>query len=162
MPFYYMPQVQGQMEVLDREWVDLYCWTPNGSTIFRVCRDRSYWNLMHGILREFWWENVVPAREALLMGKEEDAKQYIPTSAHKQTGLAIVKSLKLAIVIQRFPNVPMSVGTIDICANHRVISAISWKYRRPGSKNGFSPQISVFGTWEKGTFRPKCREAMCI
>ncbi|KAM0965358.1 hypothetical protein TB2_020959 [Malus domestica] len=96
MPFYYMPQVQGQMEVLDREWVDLYCWTPNGSTIFRVCRDRSYWNLMHGILREFWWENVVPAREVLLMGKEEDAKQYIPTSTHKQTGLAIVKSLKLA------------------------------------------------------------------
>ncbi|KAM1170967.1 hypothetical protein ACFX15_020820 [Malus domestica] len=96
MPFYYMPQVQGQMEVLDREWVDLYCWTPNGSTIFRVCRDRSYWNLMHEILREFWWENVVPAREVLLTGKEEDVKQYIPTSTHKQTGLAIVKSLKLA------------------------------------------------------------------
>ncbi|XP_068332581.1 uncharacterized protein [Pyrus communis] len=96
MPFYYMPQVQGQMEVMDREWVDLYCWTPNGSTIFRVCRDRSYWNLMHGILREFWWENVVPAREALLLGKEEEAKKYIPTSTHKQTGLAIVKSLKLA------------------------------------------------------------------
>ncbi|VVA13218.1 PREDICTED: exonuclease [Prunus dulcis] len=96
MPFYYMPQVQGQMEIMDREWVDLYCWTPNGSTIFRVCRDRSYWNLMHGILREFWWENVIPAREALLLGKEEEAKQYIPTSTHKQTGLAIVKSLKLA------------------------------------------------------------------
>ncbi|KAJ0866833.1 putative restriction endonuclease type II, exonuclease, phage-type/RecB [Helianthus annuus] len=54
------------MEGLDRDWVDLYCWTLNGSTIFRVCRDREYWMLIYGILREFWWENVVPAREALL------------------------------------------------------------------------------------------------
>ncbi|MED6130173.1 hypothetical protein PIB30_115371, partial [Stylosanthes scabra] len=52
MPFYYMPQVQGQMEIMDCEWVDLYCWTPNGSTIFRVLRERSYWELIHGILRE--------------------------------------------------------------------------------------------------------------
>ncbi|ONK57600.1 uncharacterized protein A4U43_C09F2150 [Asparagus officinalis] len=35
MPYYYMPQVQGQMEIMDRDWVDLYCWTPNGSSIFR-------------------------------------------------------------------------------------------------------------------------------
>lgn len=96
MPFYYMPQVQGQMEIMDREWLDLYCWTPNGSTIFRVCRERSYWELIHGILREFWWENVVPAREALLLGREEETESYKPSSTHKQTGLAIFKSAKLA------------------------------------------------------------------
>lgn len=96
MPFYYMPQVQGQMEIMDRDWLDLYCWTPNGSTIFRVCRDRSYWQLMHGILREFWWENVVPAREALSLGREEEAKSYKPTSTHKLTGVATFKSIKLA------------------------------------------------------------------
>ena len=96
MPFYYMPQVQGQMEIMGREWVDLYCWTPNGSTIFHVCRDRSYWELIHGILREFWWESVVPAREALLLGKEEEARLYKPASTHKQTGLVISKSIKLA------------------------------------------------------------------
>ncbi|CAI9785102.1 unnamed protein product [Fraxinus pennsylvanica] len=96
MPFYYMPQVQGQMEIMNRDWVDLYCWTPNGSTIFRVWRERSYWELIHGILREFWWENVVPAREALLSGREEETKLLIPTSTHRQTGLAIVKSMKLA------------------------------------------------------------------
>ncbi|KAF8390591.1 hypothetical protein HHK36_025118 [Tetracentron sinense] len=96
MPFYYMPQVQGQMEIMDREWVDLYCWTLNGSTIFRVYRERGYWELIHGILREFWWENVVPAREALLLGREEDAKAYNPASTHKQTGLVIAKSIKLA------------------------------------------------------------------
>lgn len=96
LPFYYMPQVQGQMEVLDRDWVDLYCWTQNGSTIFRVHRDRQYWQLMTGILREFWWENVIPARELLLLGKEQDVKVYEPSSTHRQTGLMIVKSLKLA------------------------------------------------------------------
>lgn len=96
MPFYYMPQVQGQMEIMDRDWVDLYCWTPNGSSIFRVNRDRGYWELMHAVLREFWWENVVPAREALLLGSKEEAMAYMPGSTHKQTGVAIVKSLKLA------------------------------------------------------------------
>nr|XP_043606387.1 uncharacterized protein LOC122578479 [Erigeron canadensis]XP_043606388.1 uncharacterized protein LOC122578479 [Erigeron canadensis] len=96
MPFYYMPQIQGQMEVMDRDWVDLYCWTSNGSTIFRVSRDQEYWELIHGVLREFWWENVIPAREALLMGHEEEAKKYEPTSTHKLTGLVIHKSLKLA------------------------------------------------------------------
>ncbi|CAH1414898.1 unnamed protein product [Lactuca virosa] len=96
MPFYYMPQIQGQMEVMDRDWVDLYCWTINGSTIFRICRDQDYWNLIHGVLREFWWENVIPAREALVMGSEEEAKKYEPGSTHKLTGLVIHKSLKLA------------------------------------------------------------------
>ncbi|VFQ83614.1 unnamed protein product [Cuscuta campestris] len=96
MPFYYMPQVQGQMEIMNRDWVDLYCWTPNGSTIFRVGRDREYWELMHGILWEFWWKNVVPAREALLLGREEEAKSYVPTSTHQKTGFVIARSLKLA------------------------------------------------------------------
>lgn len=95
-PFYYMPQIQGQMEVLDREWVDLYCWTPNGSTIFRVCRERGYWDLINGILREFWWDHVVPAKELMSLGREDDAMAYKPTSTHKQTGLAIVKSMHLA------------------------------------------------------------------
>lgn len=96
MPFYYMPQIQGQMEVMDRDWADLYCWTPNGSTIFRVYRERIYWQLIHGVLQEFWWENVVPAREALLLGLEEEAKSFKPTSVHKLTGLVIAKSLNLA------------------------------------------------------------------
>lgn len=96
MPFYYMPQVQGQMEIMDRDWVDLYCWTPNGSTVFRVCRERSYWELIQGVLHEFWWENVIPAREALLLGDVEEAKSYKPTPTHKQTGLVISRSLKLA------------------------------------------------------------------
>ncbi|XP_010511714.1 PREDICTED: uncharacterized protein LOC104787780 isoform X1 [Camelina sativa] len=97
VPYYYMPQLQGQMEIMDREWVNLYCWTRNGSTVFRVMRDRSYWGIIHDVLREFWWDNVLPAREALLLGKDdEEVKKYEPTSTHKRTGLAIAKSINLA------------------------------------------------------------------
>lgn len=96
MPHYYMPQVQGQMEVMDREWVDLYCWTPNGSSLFRVYRDRAYWKLMHKILYEFWWGNVVPARQALSMGREVDARLYEPTPKHQLTNLVVSESRKLA------------------------------------------------------------------
>ncbi|KAL1216414.1 hypothetical protein V5N11_026345 [Cardamine amara subsp. amara] len=97
VPYYYMPQLQGQMEIMDRDWVNLYCWTRNGSTVFRVVRDRSYWRILHDVLREFWWENVIPAREALLLGKDdEEVKKYEPSSTHKRTGLAIAKSLSLA------------------------------------------------------------------
>jgi len=96
MPYYYMPQVQGQMEIMDREWVDLYCWTPNGSTLFRVVRDREYWELMHGILKEFWWGNIVPARESMLLGKEVEARAYEPKPKHELTGLVIGRSRKLA------------------------------------------------------------------
>ncbi|XP_077251703.1 restriction endonuclease, type II-like superfamily protein isoform X2 [Tasmannia lanceolata] len=96
VPYYYMPQVQGLMEIMNREWVDLYCWTPNGSSLFRVLRKRNYWALIHGVLREFWWESVVPAREAVLMGREADAKVYEPKPRHPQTGLVIAKSIELA------------------------------------------------------------------
>lgn len=97
VPFYYMPQVQGQMEIMNREWVDVYCWTINGSTVFRVYRDRGYWHLIHGILQEFWWESVVPAREALQMGREDEAiNLYQPLSTHRQTGLVMFKSSRMA------------------------------------------------------------------
>ncbi|KAF8365113.1 hypothetical protein HHK36_032856 [Tetracentron sinense] len=96
VPFYYMPQVQGQMEIMDREWVDMYCWTPNGSTIFRVCRERGYWELIHGILREFWWKCGPCQRSFVYWGGEEDARAYKPASKQSRRGCAIVKSIKLA------------------------------------------------------------------
>ncbi|KAI4326384.1 hypothetical protein MLD38_031705 [Melastoma candidum] len=65
MPFYYMPQVQGQMEIMDRDWADLYCWTPNESTIFLISRELGYRDLIHGMLPELRWENVVPTKEAV-------------------------------------------------------------------------------------------------
>ncbi|KAK8933656.1 hypothetical protein KSP39_PZI015662 [Platanthera zijinensis] len=96
MPYYYMPQVQGQMEIMDREWVDLYCWMPNGSALFRVFRDREYWGLMHGMLRDFWWGSVVPARQAVAAEGEAAAMSYEPEARHELTGRMIGMSKKLA------------------------------------------------------------------
>ncbi|CAA7404928.1 unnamed protein product [Spirodela intermedia] len=96
VPYYYMPQVQGQMEIMDRDWVDLYCWTPNGSSLFRVFREKEYWELMHAVLREFWWENVLPAREALAAGREAAARALEPEPGHELTGLVVARSQKLA------------------------------------------------------------------
>ncbi|KAL5724563.1 hypothetical protein ACHQM5_007806 [Ranunculus cassubicifolius] len=63
LPLYCIPQAQGLMEILDRDWMDLYCWTINGSSLFRIYRDPEYWELMRIALSEFWWQNVIPARE---------------------------------------------------------------------------------------------------
>ncbi|KAJ4971254.1 hypothetical protein NE237_004353 [Protea cynaroides] len=72
MPFYYMPQVQ-------------------------VSQRHEFLELINGIPREFWWENVVPIREALLLGKEKDVKTYRPAPTHKQAGLVISKSKGLVV-----------------------------------------------------------------
>ena len=96
VPYYYMPQVQGLMEIMGRDWVDLYCWTPNGSSLFRVPRDRAYWELIHEVLREFWWGNVMPSRELLLLGKEAEARSFEPQPKHRLTNLVLYRSRKMA------------------------------------------------------------------
>ncbi|XP_043688443.1 uncharacterized protein LOC122639638 isoform X2 [Telopea speciosissima] len=63
IPLYCIPQAQGLMEILDRDWMDFYVWTPNGSSLFRLNRDVEYWNLLKVALSDFWWEHVQPARE---------------------------------------------------------------------------------------------------
>ena len=44
------------MEVFDRDWCHLYCWTENGSAIYRYSRHAEYFGLMHESLAEFWWQ----------------------------------------------------------------------------------------------------------
>lgn len=63
VPLYYIPQAQGLMEILDRDWMDFYVWTPKGSSLFRIYRDVEYWNLLKIALSDFWWKHVQPARE---------------------------------------------------------------------------------------------------
>ncbi|KAH1058022.1 hypothetical protein J1N35_036087 [Gossypium stocksii] len=41
IPLYCIPQAQGLMEIMDREWMDLYVWTLNGSSLFRIYRDMN-------------------------------------------------------------------------------------------------------------------------
>ncbi|RDX74281.1 hypothetical protein CR513_45996, partial [Mucuna pruriens] len=63
IPIHYIPQAQGLMEILGRDWMDFYVWTPNGSSLFRLHRDAEYWDVMKIALSDFWWKHVQPARE---------------------------------------------------------------------------------------------------
>lgn len=63
IPLHCIPQAQGLMEIVDREWMDLYVWTPNGSSLFRLYRDAAYWDMLKFALSDFWWNHVQPARE---------------------------------------------------------------------------------------------------
>ncbi|KAK4477754.1 hypothetical protein RD792_017016 [Penstemon davidsonii] len=63
VPMYYIPQAQGLMEILDRDWMDFYCWTVNGSSLFRLYRDEEYWDILKISLSDFWWKHVQPAKE---------------------------------------------------------------------------------------------------
>ncbi|KAF7840331.1 uncharacterized protein G2W53_002629 [Senna tora] len=63
IPLYYIPQAQGLMEILGRDWMDFYVWTPNGSSLIRLYHDAEYWHLMKMALSDFWWKHVQPARE---------------------------------------------------------------------------------------------------
>ena len=69
-------QVQGLMEVFDREWCNMYIWTQNGSGLFHIKRDRSYWDACFDVLAQFWWQHVVPAKHALQAGDMESALSY--------------------------------------------------------------------------------------
>ncbi|KAJ0078981.1 hypothetical protein Patl1_23693 [Pistacia atlantica] len=63
VPCFCIPQAQGLMEILDRDWMDFYVWTPKGSSLFRLYRDSEYWDVLKIALSDFWWEHVQPARE---------------------------------------------------------------------------------------------------
>lgn len=90
VPHYYIPQAQGLMEIFDRNWLDFYVWTMNGSCIYRVQRDADLWELMLTALNDFWWGHVVPARHLLAKDIEADVRRYKP-SPHHGLYLAILK-----------------------------------------------------------------------
>jgi putative phage-type endonuclease len=54
IPDYYMPQIQGCMEITDRDWWDYVSWTTSGIRIFRVHRSKDYWRWAFPLLKEFW------------------------------------------------------------------------------------------------------------
>ncbi|KAI3735487.1 hypothetical protein L6452_14986 [Arctium lappa] len=63
VPYNFIPQAQGLMEILDRDWMDFYVWTPKGSSLIRIDRDVEYWKVLKIALSDFWWDHVQPARE---------------------------------------------------------------------------------------------------
>lgn len=80
--WYYMPQVQGLMDIFDREWCELYIWTPvHGSATYHINRDRAYWAAAFEMLSQFWWAHVVPARQAREQGATlSDLEQWRPAN----------------------------------------------------------------------------------
>lgn len=54
IPAYYMAQMQGCLEITDREWCDFICWTPTKMSVTRVMRSDEYWQWLHVRLADFW------------------------------------------------------------------------------------------------------------
>lgn len=98
--WYYMPQIQGLMDVFDREWCALYVWTPaRGSSSFIISRDRAYWSACFDVLAEFWWSHTVPARQIRAgEGSEVDADylQYRPSEEHEKSHALVEWSKQIA------------------------------------------------------------------
>jgi putative phage-type endonuclease len=66
IPPYYMAQVQGLMEICDREWCDFVYWTPDAMRVRRIARSPEYWAWLRVRLADFWcWvvAQVEPPRE---------------------------------------------------------------------------------------------------
>ena len=54
IPVYYMAQMQGQMEITNREWCDFVVWTPEATSVTRIARSPEYWDWLHLKLADFW------------------------------------------------------------------------------------------------------------
>lgn len=66
IPSHYMAQVQGLLEITNRDWCDFVVWVPDGMRIWRVERSREYWEWLHLQLADFWtWvvAQVEPPRQ---------------------------------------------------------------------------------------------------
>lgn len=55
IPVHYYCQVNGLMEIFDRDWCDFVSWTPqNGMKIYRVYRDPALWDFLLGKYTSFY------------------------------------------------------------------------------------------------------------
>lgn len=99
IPIYYIPQAQGLMEITDRDWMDFYVWTPNGSSLFRLYRDREYWDALRIALSDFWWKHVQPARElyrkSLITNPLEQLRSLRPAPRHEFCGYIVYESKRV-------------------------------------------------------------------
>ncbi|KAL3163183.1 hypothetical protein ABBQ32_009589 [Trebouxia sp. C0010 RCD-2024] len=94
--WYYMPQVQGLMDVFDRDWCNLFVWTVNGSMLFHIKRDPDYWRLCFQGLAEFWWSHVIPAKHELAANSADPVDHWRPHSQHAFTAQLIKMSKQMA------------------------------------------------------------------
>ncbi|KAJ8433227.1 hypothetical protein Cgig2_023179 [Carnegiea gigantea] len=96
IPLYCMPQAQGLMEILDKDWMDFYVWTPKGSSLFRVYRDPEYWDVLKIALSDFWWNHVQPARklysESVITDPLVQLKSLKPEPRHELCSYIVYES----------------------------------------------------------------------
>lgn len=99
IPLHCVPQAQGLMEILDRDWMDFYVWTPNGSSLFRLYRDLEYWDVMKMALSDFWWKHVQPAREfcskSVIQDPLEQLKSLKPAPKHELLSYIVCESKRV-------------------------------------------------------------------
>ncbi|KAL2491578.1 Restriction endonuclease [Abeliophyllum distichum] len=99
IPLYYIPQAQGLMEILDRDWMDLYVWTVNGSSLFRLHRNVEYWDLLKIALSDFWWKHVQPAKEvcnkSVIMNPLVQLKSFRPAPKHELCSSIVYESKRV-------------------------------------------------------------------
>ena len=74
--FFSTLQVQGLMEIFDREWCNAFSYTVNGAAVYHIKRDRRYWADVFEVLADFWWAHLIPAKHALAAGLPEDAQRF--------------------------------------------------------------------------------------
>lgn len=96
VPYYYMPQAQGLLEIFDRDWLDFFVWTLKGSVVYRVQRDRKYWQLIYSVLSEYWWCHVVPGKHAFKEENMQRVECLKPQASHPLTPLIKSESERLA------------------------------------------------------------------
>ncbi|ONI14940.1 hypothetical protein PRUPE_3G017000 [Prunus persica] len=99
IPLYCVPQAQGLMEILDRDWMDFYVWTPKGSSLFRVYRDAEYWDGLKMVLSDFWWNHVQPAREICSKSQITDPllelRSLKPAPRHEMCSYIVYESKRI-------------------------------------------------------------------
>ncbi|KAL6073547.1 DNA binding nuclease [Balamuthia mandrillaris] len=79
--YYYIPQIQGYMELCNTDYCDLCSFTPKGTNILRFRRDRRYWALVLEALKDFR-EDVVRNRRP--KGKHPSADHLQELSVNMQ------------------------------------------------------------------------------
>jgi len=71
-PSYYMPQLLGQLAVLERSYAHLFCYTQrHGSALYRLEFDPAAWAAMKAQLHAYWFRHLLPAKQALQEGAPE-------------------------------------------------------------------------------------------
>ncbi|PON77590.1 Restriction endonuclease, type II-like superfamily protein [Parasponia andersonii] len=95
IPLYCIPQAQGLMEIVDRDWMDFYVWTPKGSSLFRIYRDVDYWDVLKMALSDFWWKHVQPARESPVLNPLTELTSLKPAPRHSLCNYLVYDSKRI-------------------------------------------------------------------